>query len=94
MLYFPEAQLNALGLSSERIAGIKVRGDSMEETLADGDWVLINQADTDYQREGCFCYWSAVNAASNACSASPVGRCISSSLSFFGYGDCFPAIGR
>lgn len=54
VLYFPEAQLNALGLSPERIAGIKVRGDSMEETLADGDWVLVNQADTDYRREGVF----------------------------------------
>ncbi|MBZ5875993.1 XRE family transcriptional regulator [Chromohalobacter israelensis] len=54
VLYFPEAQLNALGLSPERIAGVKVRGDSMEETLADGDWVLVNQADTDYRREGVF----------------------------------------
>ncbi|MCT8469430.1 hypothetical protein KZO85_12625 [Chromohalobacter canadensis] len=54
VLHFPMAQLNALGLSPERIAGIKVRGDSMEETLADGDWVLVNQADTDYRREGVF----------------------------------------
>ncbi|MDF9433004.1 XRE family transcriptional regulator [Chromohalobacter israelensis] len=54
VLRFPEAQLNALGLSPEHLAGIKVRGDSMETTLNDGDWVLVNRADTDYRQEGIF----------------------------------------
>ena len=54
MLHFPETQLTALGLSPEHLAGIKVRGDSMETTLNDGDWVLVNRADTDYRQEGIF----------------------------------------
>lgn len=54
VLQFPASQLSALGLSPEHLAGIKVRGDSMEETLADGDWVLVNRADTDYRQEGVF----------------------------------------
>lgn len=54
VLHFPQAQLTALGLDAERVAGIKVRGDSMENTLADGDWVLVNLADTDYRQEGVF----------------------------------------
>ncbi|MCK0744133.1 XRE family transcriptional regulator [Chromohalobacter nigrandesensis] len=54
VLHFPETQLTALGLSPEHLAGIKVRGDSMETTLNDGDWVLVNQADTDYRQEGIF----------------------------------------
>lgn len=54
VLSFPQAQLSALGLSAERVAGVKVRGDSMESTLADGDWVLVNLADTDYRQEGVF----------------------------------------
>lgn len=36
VLQFPASQLSALGLSPDHLAGVKVRGDSMEETLADG----------------------------------------------------------
>ncbi|MDT0501620.1 MULTISPECIES: S24 family peptidase [unclassified Halomonas] len=53
-LYFPAQDLAALGLPPARVAGIQVRGDSMENTLADGDWVLVNLADTDYRQEGVF----------------------------------------
>ncbi|SEM31965.1 XRE family transcriptional regulator [Halomonas caseinilytica] len=53
-IYFPEAQLTSMGISPEQVAGIKVRGDSMETTLADGDWVLVNLGDTDFRQEGVF----------------------------------------
>ncbi|WP_197030445.1 S24 family peptidase [Halomonas sp. BC04] len=40
----------------EQVAGIKVRGDSMEGTLADGDWVLVDLASREISgRKGCFC---------------------------------------
>ncbi|KAA0011173.1 helix-turn-helix domain-containing protein [Billgrantia pellis] len=54
MLYFPEAQLEALGIQAGQVAGIKVRGDSMETTLADGDWVLVDLANRDPRQEGVF----------------------------------------
>ncbi|WP_445157051.1 XRE family transcriptional regulator [Halomonas sp. E14] len=54
MLYFPEAQLAALGIQPGQVAGIKVRGDSMEGTLADGDWVLVDLANRDIRQEGVF----------------------------------------
>ncbi|WP_176342907.1 S24 family peptidase [Billgrantia desiderata] len=54
MLYFPEAQLAALGIQPGQVAGIKVRGDSMESTLADGDWVLVDLANRDIRQEGVF----------------------------------------
>lgn len=53
-LYFPEAQLEALGITAGQVAGIKVRGDSMETTLADGDWVLVNLANQNIRQEGVF----------------------------------------
>ncbi|MFM9269996.1 helix-turn-helix transcriptional regulator [Halomonas elongata] len=53
-LYFPEEQLAAMGIAPEQVAGIKVRGDSMETTLTDGDWVLVNLGDTDFRQEGVF----------------------------------------
>ncbi|MGJ7459338.1 XRE family transcriptional regulator [Halomonas sp. RA08-2] len=56
-LYFPEAQLAALGISPGQVAGVKVRGDSMEGTLADGDWVLVDLANRDPRREGVFLLW-------------------------------------
>ncbi|PAU76754.1 XRE family transcriptional regulator [Halomonas salipaludis] len=56
-LYFPEAQLSALGISPGSVAGVKVRGDSMEGTLADGDWVLVDLANRDPRREGVFLLW-------------------------------------
>jgi phage repressor protein C with HTH and peptisase S24 domain len=54
VLYFHHDELATLGLQPGRVAGVKVRGDSMEGTLDDGDWVLVNLADTDYRREGVF----------------------------------------
>ncbi|MCC5882498.1 MAG: S24 family peptidase [Halomonas sp.] len=53
-IYFPEAQLAAMGIEPTQVAGIKVRGDSMETTLADGDWVLVNLASRDIRQEGVF----------------------------------------
>lgn len=53
-IYFPEAQLQALGIQPTQVAGIKVRGDSMESTLADGDWVLVDLANRDIRQEGVF----------------------------------------
>lgn len=53
-IYFPEEQLAAMGIGPEQVAGIKVRGDSMETTLTDGDWVLVNLGDTDFRQEGVF----------------------------------------
>lgn len=53
-LYFPEAQLSALGLCAAQVAGVKVRGDSMEGTLSDGDWVLVDRANQDVRQEGVF----------------------------------------
>jgi phage repressor protein C with HTH and peptisase S24 domain len=53
-IYFPEAQLQALGIQPTQVAGIKVRGDSMENTLADGDWVLVDLANRDIRQEGVF----------------------------------------
>ena len=37
-----------------QVAGIKVRGDSMESTLADGDWVLVDLANQNIRQEGVF----------------------------------------
>ena len=53
-IYFPEAQLQALGIQPTQVAGIKVRGESMESTLADGDWVLVDLANRDIRQEGVF----------------------------------------
>ena len=54
VMHFPEAQLSALGLSAGQLAGVKVRGDSMEGTLEDGDWVLVDRANRDPRQEGVF----------------------------------------
>ncbi|SDG27391.1 Phage repressor protein C, contains Cro/C1-type HTH and peptisase s24 domains [Onishia taeanensis] len=43
-LYFETNQLAAEGLDPVQLVGAKVRGDSMGETLRDGDQVLINRA--------------------------------------------------
>jgi len=58
-LYFPESQLAALGVSPGQVAGIKVRGDSMEGTLDDGDWVLVDLANRDARRSGVFLLWQS-----------------------------------
>jgi len=51
-----------------RAAGMKVRGDSMETTLAYGDWALVDLP-AGIRQEG------TVSGTSSACSASPVARC-------------------
>lgn len=53
-LYFEGAQLAAQGLDPAHIVGVKVRGDSMESTLADGDWVLVDRSDRPDRPEGVF----------------------------------------
>lgn len=58
-LYFPEAQLADLGVSPGQVAGVKVRGDSMEGTLDDGDWVLVDLANRDPRRSGVFLLWQS-----------------------------------
>lgn len=43
-LYFETAQLEAEGLNPLQVVGAKVRGDSMGETLRDGDQVLVDRS--------------------------------------------------
>ncbi|SFT96501.1 S24 family peptidase [Halomonas saccharevitans] len=53
-LYFPTEQLAAQGLDPAQVVGIKVRGDSMDGTLADGDWVLVDRSRREPKPEGVF----------------------------------------
>ncbi len=53
-LQFPRSELAAQGLDPAQIVGVQVRGDSMDGTLADGDWVLVNRAARDPKQEGVF----------------------------------------
>ncbi|MDI5921168.1 S24 family peptidase [Halomonas sp. LR5S13] len=53
-LYFPTDQLAAQGLDPAQVVGIKVRGDSMDGTLADGDWVLVDRSRCEPKPEGVF----------------------------------------
>lgn len=53
-MYFPTEQLAAQGLDPAQVVGIKVRGDSMDGTLADGDWVLVDRSSRDPRPEGVF----------------------------------------
>lgn len=53
-LYFPTEQLAAQGLDLAQMVGVKVRGDSMDGTLADGDWVLVDRSSRDPHPEGVF----------------------------------------
>jgi len=46
-----------LGLDGARLAGVRVRGDSMEPTLFDGDWVMVNLDDTNFAQAGVFLVW-------------------------------------
>ncbi|MCS2610412.1 S24 family peptidase [Halomonas dongshanensis] len=56
-LQFPRSEQTAQGLDPAQVVGVQVRGDSMDGTLADGDWVLVNRAARDPKQEGCFCCW-------------------------------------
>ncbi|MGP9500250.1 XRE family transcriptional regulator [Halomonas sp. AOP43-D1-4] len=53
-LYFSTVELSKQGLDPAQVVGIKVRGDSMDGTLADGDWVLVNRGNRDPKQEGVF----------------------------------------
>ena len=53
-LYFSTAELSEQGLDPAQVVGIKVRGDSMDDTLADGDWVLVDRSNRDPKQEGVF----------------------------------------
>lgn len=53
-LYFPAEQLEAQGLDPAQVVGVKVRGDSMDGTLADGDWVLVDRSRREPKPEGVF----------------------------------------
>ncbi|MFD2665728.1 S24 family peptidase [Halomonas halophila] len=53
-MYFPTEQLAAQGLDPAQVVGVKVRGDSMDGTLADGDWVLVDRSSRDPHPEGVF----------------------------------------
>lgn len=47
VLHFPSRELTEQGLDPAQVVGIKVRGDSMDGTLADGDWVLVDRSNRD-----------------------------------------------
>ncbi|WP_416221207.1 XRE family transcriptional regulator [Salinicola sp. LHM] len=49
--------LAQLGLVGARLAGVRVRGDSMEPTLFDGDWTFVNLDDTNFAQAGVFLVW-------------------------------------
>lgn len=53
-LHFPSSELTEQGLDPAQVVGIKVRGDSMDGTLADGDWVLVDRSNRDPKQEGVF----------------------------------------
>ncbi|MGJ8517526.1 XRE family transcriptional regulator [Carnimonas bestiolae] len=46
-----------LGIHGVRLVGVRVRGDSMIPTLADGDWVVINLDDVNVAQAGVFLIW-------------------------------------
>ncbi|HAV44359.1 MAG TPA: hypothetical protein DCX44_03510 [Halomonas sp.] len=54
ILHFPSSELAEQGLDPAQVVGIKVRGDSMDGTLADGDWVLVDRSNRDPKQEGVF----------------------------------------
>lgn len=56
-LQLDPATLQTLGIQDVKLAGIRVRGDSMEPTLSDNDWVIINLDDQNYARVGVFLIW-------------------------------------
>lgn len=49
--------LSQLDLVGARLAGVRVRGDSMEPTLFDGDWTFVNLDDVNFAQAGVFLVW-------------------------------------
>ncbi|MBZ9576747.1 S24 family peptidase [Modicisalibacter sp. MOD 31.J] len=54
VIRFDTETLKIMGIPTANLAGVKVRGDSMEGSLNDGDWVLINRGDQDVRQDGVF----------------------------------------
>lgn len=52
--HMPRETVESMGLPADSAVGIKVRGDSMTDTLDDGDWVLVDLSQRDPSREGVF----------------------------------------
>lgn len=50
----PRYTIESMGLPVDSAAGVRVRGDSMDDTLADGDWVLVDLSQRDPSTEGVF----------------------------------------
>lgn len=46
--------LRDMSINPQKAALLKVRGESMEPTLADGDMILIDRGDTDVSKDGVF----------------------------------------
>lgn len=53
-LHFSTAELMEQGMNPGQVVGVKVRGDSMDGTLADGDWVLVDRSHRDPTQEGVY----------------------------------------
>lgn len=53
-LHFSTAELEEQGMNPGQVVGMKVRGDSMDGTLADGDWVLVDRSHRDPTQEGVY----------------------------------------
>lgn len=53
-IFMSRAQLRALGVSTEMVHFIRVRGDSMEPTIADGAIVLIDAARRRFRGDGIY----------------------------------------
>lgn len=53
-LYLPAEQLAEYRLEPANVVGVRVSGDSMETTLTDGDWVLVDRSDRPERPEGVF----------------------------------------
>lgn len=50
----PVETARRLSIYGENIMGVRVKGDSMEPTLTDNGWVMVNTDDTDIERRGVF----------------------------------------
>lgn len=67
-LQFPRSELTTLGLDPAQIVGVQVRGDSMQGTLDDGDWALVNRGNRDPKQEGVFLLLVSGKGGSSGCS--------------------------
>ncbi|MGJ8518168.1 HTH-type transcriptional regulator PrtR [Carnimonas sp. LMG 33810] len=49
--------IEQLGINDVHLAGVRVRGDSMEPTLTDNDWVIVDLDQQSYAQGGVFLIW-------------------------------------